>query len=602
MRTRIGGCPSPARQAASAPGIRAARTLPALILAIAALLPSPSAAQTVVGMVVEAETGHPVVGAMVVLVDEDGEEHGQGLTNQEGRYTVEAPSSGRYAVRARRIGRRTVTSGFLELEDGARLERTLESPAEVLGLEGLTAEGEDQCRLHPAEGEEMARLWEEARQALELEARSREREAYRYQLRNHTRQLDPDDGRVLSEQSHPVGGYMEQPYESLPVDELLEGGWVRDEGGGATPEWVAYAPDGAALLSDAFMDAHCFGVRREADREGLVGLSFEPVEDPREPGLRGVLWLDEATAELRLLSFRFTHLPSSQLRNAPIPGDALGGELEFMGLPDGSWVVSRWALRLPVLAIRDQQWQDDRQERIVVAEVRETGGQVLEVRRPDGETVARPSGTRVTGTVRDARGEPLAGAVAYLEGTAYEANTDPSGEFDLTGLPEGIFHLSFRHPSLSAWGAAPDPVSVDLEADAEVDVELTAPNPEGVIAEACPSAEAGDGDRGDPGLVVGRITDSETGEALAGIQVRLEDRRVVWRGRGGPGAVAEEWAGASARTGERGRYRVCALPAGPWGEEGRFTLTLLAEGVELRSVPVGPSEGEILELDLEVRP
>ena len=43
-------------------------------------------------------------------------------------------------------------------------------------------------------------------------------------------------------------------------------------------ESIYWAPDAAVLLSDEFLDTHCFHVTRNERRApGLIGLAFQPV-------------------------------------------------------------------------------------------------------------------------------------------------------------------------------------------------------------------------------------------------------------------------------------------------------------------------------------
>lgn len=75
---------------------------------------------------------------------------------------------------------------------------------------------------------------------------------------------------------------------------------------------VFHAPDAAVLLSDTFLDTHCFRLQ-SAHRAhvGMVGLAFEPVRGTRTPDVHGVLWMDAESAELRLLEYGYGDLPRS---------------------------------------------------------------------------------------------------------------------------------------------------------------------------------------------------------------------------------------------------------------------------------------------------
>ena len=130
------------------------------------------------------------------------------------------------------------------------------------------------------------------------------------------------------------------PWKSLPVDDLLSGGFVRPDGDGS----AYYAPDADVLLSDAFLDTHCMRLADgENDSEGLIGLAFEPVGDRGITEISGVLWVDPSNGELRWLDYGYEYLD--------VPNrERLGGRVRFEGLPDGTWIVRDWAIRMPLLS------------------------------------------------------------------------------------------------------------------------------------------------------------------------------------------------------------------------------------------------------------
>src|SRR5690606_12682686 len=90
-------------------------TLLLLVLACAA---APAAAQVIGGGVVEQGTGRLVAGAVVVLVDGAGVQRRGVLTDDAGRFRMEAPGVGRYTVRVERIGYRSSEYPAMELREG----------------------------------------------------------------------------------------------------------------------------------------------------------------------------------------------------------------------------------------------------------------------------------------------------------------------------------------------------------------------------------------------------------------------------------------------------------------------------------------------------
>jgi len=109
----------------------------ALHLVTALLLPVAAAAQTLAGLVLAEAANAPVPGAMVSLVDRDGEHRAGATTDSLGRFVLVPPEVGDYIVEASRLGYETTRSPLFALEVGgsASLEIVL-SPL-PLGLEGF---------------------------------------------------------------------------------------------------------------------------------------------------------------------------------------------------------------------------------------------------------------------------------------------------------------------------------------------------------------------------------------------------------------------------------------------------------------------------------
>lgn len=314
------------------------RLLHALLLLAAA---SPLAAQTVRGEVVD-EGGAPVPAAFVILADAQGRPAARGLSDAAGRFALRADEAGTYTLRAERIGFRSTVSAPLRLEAGAVVETRVTVSSRAVALEAIVVGGAAGCAVRARDDGAAEALWEEARKALSVSAWTERAESLHVVAVRWERELDRSGNRVRAERRDSLVGRLPTPFRSLPADELAAGGYWRDESGGA---WYA-APDAEVLLSDSFLETHCFrAVRGRGGARGLVGLAFEPVPGRTVPDVAGTLWLDAASAELRHLEFRYRNLP----RGHDWPG--VGGRIEFRRLPGGQWIVDRWRLRMP-LAIR----------------------------------------------------------------------------------------------------------------------------------------------------------------------------------------------------------------------------------------------------------
>jgi hypothetical protein len=342
---------------------------PRLLLAALALALAPAAlpAQTVSGTVVHRETGAAVAGAVVRLVDAAGTRQQAVLSDARGHYTVQAPRPGAYRLIAERVGYAASSSSTLRLAEGEHVEqRVTIAPARVL-LDMVVARGRPRaCTIRPENGAQASVVWNEARKALEAAELGARR--YDYEVRLFRRTLALPELTVRDSASWMQSGPSRQPF-TTPLERLVSHGYMENEGDSI----VFRAPDAATLLSDAFLDHHCFSLRVGRDETaGLVGLVFAPLRDRRLPDVRGTLWLERETGHLRYVDYSYTGLPFVRSRAD------LGGRLEFRQVADGGWIVNRWTIRMPVLAR-----QYERMDPVVTALV-ESGGEIVDIRQVSG--------------------------------------------------------------------------------------------------------------------------------------------------------------------------------------------------------------------------
>jgi hypothetical protein len=346
-----------------------------LLLALAlALVPAAAPAQTVGGTVADARTGEPVPGAMVRLIDAEGTRHDAALTDARGRYTVRSRTPGRFTVRAERVGYATSAAADLELAPGQQVSHAISMAPSELTLSAVVARGVPRrCTVRPDNGEQAAAVWNEARKALESAELGAQRRTYDFQLRLFRRRLAFPSLMVRDSATWTESGFSLQPFVT-PVDRLVSHGYVEPQGDSI----VFRAPDAQTLLSDAFLDHHCFGLRVGRDANAaLVGLSFAPLRDRRLPDIQGTLWLDRQSGNLRFVEYTYTGLSYTISRGH------LGGRIEFAQMPDGGWYVSRWSIRMPVLGVRNEERNP------VMNGLIETGGEVLGVTPSPGPVPPR---------------------------------------------------------------------------------------------------------------------------------------------------------------------------------------------------------------------
>jgi hypothetical protein len=552
------------------------RRLSAALLALV-LLPGLVAAQAVAARVVEDASGAPVAGAFVTLLDDAGHPRIAGLTGADGRVLLQAPAPGSYRIRAERVGYSSPVSAPFTLAAGETREEALKVAPVPIQLEGLVARAGRRCVMRGGDDDDVNAVWEEARKALNAAAWTESLHLIDFQARSFTRELDPGTLRVRREVFHDLAGSGGPAYESVPAEDLAENGYIRPDGDG----WIYYAPDAQVLLSDTFLDTHCFRLRRgEHENAGRVGLAFQPVRDGKLPDIQGVLWLDAKSAELRYLEFEYIRLPRRHGRR-----DA-GGRVDFQRLPGGAWIVSHWRIRVQMAASQEDVGLGQAMLLERRAPVREFGGEVTEIVDPSASPTRTARGV-VQGRVTAAPGEPLPpGLQVYLAGTAYRTDADSAGAFRINGVPDGQYTATLTDPRIALLGFPAPGAAVEVRAGVAAPLELVYPREEEIFASVCPQDTAV-ADR--TGAIYGTLRGGSSGAPLGNVRLQLAWKEGI-RPESRPGS-------AEAVTDQDGTFRICRLPLDRWLEAraldgeawqpaGRFRLrTVGLVEQELRTAP-----------------
>ncbi|MDX2060903.1 MAG: carboxypeptidase regulatory-like domain-containing protein [Gemmatimonadales bacterium] len=402
---------------------------------------APSAlGQRVMVRTVEAETRLPVIGAIVRLVDSAGRAVAQGLTTESGRILLGAAGPGRFRLRADRIGHEGVWSDPFELVDSLGLELTM--PLDPVVLPELAVRGSSSCAVR-ADGQETAALWEEIRKALAAGEITSSGQAVELSVRRYLR-FRGTDGRLRTDSTLRLQLTRASPFVSPPPELLASEGYIREPVEGS---FLFHAPDLPTLLSPGFLETHCFEVTKPPrDAPHLIGLGFRPTREVRRPDIRGTLWVDRESHELRFLEFSFVRAPAS------VAAPGIGGRIDFRRLASGAWIVADWYIRVPDRVVIERQQRSRLNRRDSLAGYVDEGGTARPVGDATvamGEAVTRlRTGPAVSGDVRGRvvgpDRTPIAGAEVAIAEIDTTLTTDAEGRFELRDLPAGRLRLRIR--------------------------------------------------------------------------------------------------------------------------------------------------------------
>jgi hypothetical protein len=512
---------------------------------LATVAAHPLCAQVVRGVVVERASRAPVAGVLLSVMNESGAIVTQALSDETGAFDVRLPGPGAFVLEAKRIGvRRLRLPAFTIAAGETRRVDVLVEPLPTV-LASVRVRGRTSCVRRPETNARTAALWDDARAALAAAVVTRRMSAGIDTVIRFVRKLDVDTWRVLFEERRRVAAQSDRPFRSLPAEELSANGYVR-----MSPDGTAdyYAPDAEALLSDPFLEDHCFRARGpDVQHPDWVGLAFEPVPGRKTPDIRGVLWLDGKTNELRTLEFSYTWIPYDER-----PVD-YGGTVAFFRTPAGRWIVRSWRIRMPEYGYeRSVEGYDGRRislgrtSRPHVVRIAEEGGAVpLDVLLAGA---GRVSGTVVADSVSK---RPLPGISVALAGTADSTVTGANGAFDLAWVAPGSYSVVLRHPALDSLGIEHLATSVDVASGSSVTLALRFPTYEELAARLC--AEPVDFRR--QAVIRFVVLDDRTGAPLANAPAMLLRRPL----RPAPGDSTVFVTTLDVRLDPSGAYVACAL-------------------------------------------
>jgi hypothetical protein len=518
-----------------------------LLVAVPARLPG----QIVQGAAREGESSRAIESGVVTLLDADGAAIGAVLTDSLGEFALRAPVAGAYRLRFERLGFRPVITDRFTLEAGETETKTIRAAPVSISLERIVVRDRPRCRILPEADTLTARVWSAVRGVLAAAAAG-EVDLYPYvTIERYERDYDARRNVVTSERRWTSTGASRAPFVAVTASELEKHGFVQHHGDSVT----FYAPEARTLIAEEFLRTHCFRVRDERAERGRVGLDIEPVPRRFLPDIKGTLWVDAMSGELRRLEFVYVNLPPG------VPRGEADGWVEFRRLPRGAWIVDRWAMRLPLVGpppprsgygsglVGEVSAERTRE----LLGVHEEGGRVVSLDLQPQRSNAAANTVIVRGSVRTASGEPVPGARAFLSGTGHSSITDREGTFAILDVTPGRYRLSFTHPRFDTLGVVGQVIDVDASGTGEHQMRM--PTEEEIARSACAGQNVESSDQ-PMTLLYGYVRDGSSTAVVPAATVTVSWRLAIARGP----TVGVRSEALEVQSDAAGRYQVCGVP------------------------------------------
>jgi hypothetical protein len=530
------------------------------------------------GVVVDSTNREPIGGAIVTVLDAAGNPLRHTLSAGDGAFSVAGPAPGE-RVRFRRIGFRprevrmdvaTVTrTGTLQVAL-ARIPQVLD-PVRV--REASLCPGND-------DGGTASMLWGQARDGLLASIVARDATPARSEVLMYERARAPHDARVLRHEQRIRTGRTTRAFRAAgSAADFAIRGYVHEDASGR----MFNAPDADVLLDPAFAATHCFRVVAGGpSRPHQIGLAFDPARRRGDiVDVAGLVWVDRNEPAVRELEFHYTGLDRASTTAGA------GGTVQFETMPNGVVLITRWSLRMPVLAERrvaSVQTSSDppgsvgggwgtRTERreLAVIEIRESGGMVMAATWEDGVRWHQPT-AEVRGTILDrGSGVPMRQALVTLAGGSDTTATDSLGRFVLSPVLAGRYDLLAIDTSFAGYGDGHGSAreTVDVPPFGTVNRTLQLVSATDRLRRICPAEQM----RPQASILLGRIRRAD-GEPVDGVELRAVWQADFVPSQGASGAsMAVREAQQTVAPDDSGRFYVCGV-----ARERPIWLTLRRDG------------------------
>jgi hypothetical protein len=367
-----------------------------LATALFAMLPLSEqlSAQTVSGVVMRANSGTRVAGAIVMAVAERGDTVPAVFSSSSGHFQIRLQPGRPHELIVRSIGLLPARIRIGLRAAGQDTTVTVVMSPVGITLPPVNVEGITRCDESTSGTAAVADIWSTVTTSLANSRLTRTLLPREYRWVLQEREVNAYSAADVFASADTSVHTTLLPFTTVPLQEILRSGYVV-----ASFDSVLFrVPDESALEDTSFIESHCFwATSRETTLGPQVGLRFVPVSGLERNDIAGTFWLDAGSFELRALEFAFTQkvlnmtarsgrsrisysaaAPFPEVLPIGVPEEMSrpGGELHFRRLDDGTVLIERWRL-----------WVTDNWEQTVLDSekpatpqfVRERRGQILRI-------------------------------------------------------------------------------------------------------------------------------------------------------------------------------------------------------------------------------
>jgi hypothetical protein len=216
---------------------------------------------------------------------------------------------------------------------------------------------------------------------------------------------------------------------------------------------------------------------------------------------------------------------------------------------------------------------------------------------------AQSTSTAIGAIIDSLYGGRLRGALVAVDGSARAATTDSVGRFTIDSIPVGSYRLVVMHPLLDTLGIGMVTPTINFTAGDTAVLLLGTPSVSTVVRLKCGAGPL----RGGPSVVLGLLTDTDTGQPVPDATVVLAWSEVLATREAGVRRLSSQ---RVAKTEANGTFRICGVPGSLTGEmfawrgpdtTGVIPVVLEGAPLALRAL-VLPSKADEVVADTSVLP